>query len=285
LPGAIDGQHAVLEREHFDGAGVFRLPAGGVVAARHQERGPVRWRGADLVGVDAGVRLCRLVHQIAERAVLVDVMHRDIARVVIGDERVFAGSVDADVNGARGQLPHRPVRGERAAGRIDAEGARDMGIAFARIPAAGLPIAGDNIKVAPRRMRPGVLHIGWKNDRAPPDEYGCVHVKLIQRELRPDAGIVNGLSLRHLSPGFLRSGNATGNERSKGAAIDHGWPPESAVSFETRRSVSAPLNHYRHGCGQRKAGLSKTHYGQDGALNFARIAKSPDFLWLGEDKP
>ena len=91
-------QRAALEAEKLERAGILRLAAGGVVAARDQDRGLVSRRRADLMPVDAGIELVRLAYRFADGAVAVDAMDGDVARVVVSGEQIFAGPVDAGVN-------------------------------------------------------------------------------------------------------------------------------------------------------------------------------------------
>src|SRR5262245_17928782 len=92
------GQRAVLEAVDLERAGILGLAAGGVVAARDQDRGAVSRCGKDLVRVDAGVGLARLRDLIADRAVPADAVHRDIARRIVGGQEIFAARVDAGVD-------------------------------------------------------------------------------------------------------------------------------------------------------------------------------------------
>ena len=94
-------QRAVLEFEQLERAGILGLAAGGVIAARDQDRRPVSRRRADLMPVNAGIELARLAHRLANGAITVDTMDGDIARVVVGGEQIFAGLIDAGVDWAR----------------------------------------------------------------------------------------------------------------------------------------------------------------------------------------
>src|ERR1700739_3532773 len=82
-----------------------------------------------------------------------------------------------------------------AACGIDLEGVGDMlGAAGAlRGPhcarRVGAAIAGNNIEVLLRRMRPSVLDIGCGRYRAALDEGRAVDVDAVEREFRPAAGI------------------------------------------------------------------------------------------------
>jgi hypothetical protein len=62
-------QRAVLECVELERTRIFRLAAGRIVAAAHQDRGLVSRRGADLVSIDAGIGLARLAHGVAEGTV------------------------------------------------------------------------------------------------------------------------------------------------------------------------------------------------------------------------
>src|SRR5207253_2735916 len=50
--------------------------------------------------IDAGIELAGLSHWLADRAVAVDVVHRHVARVVVGGEEIFAGRADAGIEKA-----------------------------------------------------------------------------------------------------------------------------------------------------------------------------------------
>ena len=91
--GAIEArlrQHAIVEAECLDRAGIFRLAGVGIVAARHQQHGAVSRRGEDLMRIDAGIEFCRLRDRRADRAVGIDAMDGDIARIVIGRQQICA---------------------------------------------------------------------------------------------------------------------------------------------------------------------------------------------------
>src|ERR1700716_4419013 len=113
-------QHAVLEAVDLERAGVLGLAGGGIVAARHQDRGLVPRRGENLVGVYAGIWLAWLAHHVAERAVALDAMHRDVARIVVGGEQVFARGIDAGVDRTRRQRLRLAMGLQGAGLRIDA---------------------------------------------------------------------------------------------------------------------------------------------------------------------
>ena len=89
------GQRAVLECVDLERARVLRLAWRGVVAARHQDRGPVAGGRAHLMRVNAGVGLARLADRTADRAVAGYAMHRDVARRIVGGEQIVAARVDA----------------------------------------------------------------------------------------------------------------------------------------------------------------------------------------------
>ena len=91
---------AVLEREQFERAGVFRLVLGLVIAAADQDRRVVGGRHADLVREDAAIERRSLCDFLAHRAIGVDAMHRDAARIVVGDQRKAARMIDVDMDRA-----------------------------------------------------------------------------------------------------------------------------------------------------------------------------------------
>ena len=62
-------QHAILEVEHLQRAGLFRLAVGGVVAAGDQDHLAVVQRRAHLMGEDAGIDRSRLCNLVARRRI------------------------------------------------------------------------------------------------------------------------------------------------------------------------------------------------------------------------
>jgi hypothetical protein len=62
------------------------LPSPRVIAARHQNDVLVVRRDANLVGENAGVEFVRLFNLVADAAVRINAMHREIGRIVVGDE-------------------------------------------------------------------------------------------------------------------------------------------------------------------------------------------------------
>jgi hypothetical protein len=178
-------QHAALECEHLKRAGILGLTAGGVVAARDQDRRLISWRGANLVRIDAGIELARLAHRLAEGAIAIDAMHRDIARVVISGEQISAGSVDAGVNRTRRQRLRLAMQLQPTRERIDAEGGGEVRGASE----AGPAVARHDVEISLRGMRPGILHVGRQGHRAALFERGACDVDLEQAQLRAGAGI------------------------------------------------------------------------------------------------
>ena len=156
---AAVGKLAVLETEHLQRAGIFRLAACRIIAARHQDRRIVCRRGADLVREDAAIGLLRLLHFLADGAIRGDPVHRDAARAVVGDQRVSAGAIERHMDRARGQRRIRPMRRQRSRAGIDAQRAQKMLVAL-DAERGGAAIAGGDIEERGGRMTPDVLHIG-----------------------------------------------------------------------------------------------------------------------------
>src|SRR5207237_9875145 len=75
-------QQPILEAENFQGAGILRIASGGLVSTRDQDRRAIGRSRPDLMGVDAGVRFDGLIDQRAQRAVLIDAMHGDVAWII-----------------------------------------------------------------------------------------------------------------------------------------------------------------------------------------------------------
>ena len=76
--------------EQLEGARILRPAAGGIVAARDENDGPVPRRGEHLVAVDAAIELARLAYFVAEGAIVVYAMDRHVAGIVVGGEQIFA---------------------------------------------------------------------------------------------------------------------------------------------------------------------------------------------------
>ena len=71
-----------------------------IVAPRHQQYGLVRRCRQDLVRIDASIELCVLFYFGPNRAVCVNPMHSDVARIVVGGEQELAAMIDAGVDRA-----------------------------------------------------------------------------------------------------------------------------------------------------------------------------------------
>jgi len=91
-------QHAVPEPINVERARVFRLACFRIVAARHHQDGFIRGSGADLMEIDALLQIVRLLHLVADAAIALDLVHRDVGGEVEGDQHMLAGIVDAQVN-------------------------------------------------------------------------------------------------------------------------------------------------------------------------------------------
>jgi hypothetical protein len=90
-------QNAVLECEGLDRAGVFRLVWRSVVTARHQHDAAVGRRCENLVRIDAGIEIGGLGDRRADRAVGVEPMDGQAARIVVGGQQISAACIDADM--------------------------------------------------------------------------------------------------------------------------------------------------------------------------------------------
>jgi hypothetical protein len=66
------------------------------------------------------------------------------------------------------------------------------------------------------------LDVGGKRHRAALLQRGVGNVDVEQRQLRPDAGVEDGLCCHWLTPRTLGGCDRAGKERGKCAAIDHG---------------------------------------------------------------
>jgi hypothetical protein len=176
---------AVLEVVDLHRARVLRLGGFGAVASCDYDRRTIAGHGQHLVREDAHVDPSRLRHLRADRAVGVDAMHGDVARIVVADECIRAGGVHAVVDRALRQCPRFPVQLQRAA-RVDAHRAQPMDRAWiGRVARCG--IAGGHVQVLPRWMRPDVLHVGRQRNRCAPRERGVVDIHVPVGELVADA--------------------------------------------------------------------------------------------------
>src|SRR5579871_5907280 len=91
-------QHTVFEIVNVERARVFGLSPLRVVAPGYDEHGLVVGRRPDLMEVDALFEIVRLLHFIADTAVGLDPVDRDIGGEVISNEHVLAGIIDAGMD-------------------------------------------------------------------------------------------------------------------------------------------------------------------------------------------
>src|SRR5438132_8885659 len=183
-------QHAVIEAEDLERAGILRLAIPGIVAARDEDGALVRRGCADLVREDTAVWLRGLLDQVSERAIRVDAVHGDRAWKVEGGQQIPPGRIDAAMDRARRQRLRRAVRRQAARTGIDPEGAGQMRVAGNH---SGTAVARDDVEVPCRWMRPGVLDVGRQRDRTTFDQGGVGNVDVEERELRPNACVEDGL--------------------------------------------------------------------------------------------
>src|SRR5438309_10362634 len=80
-------QLSVGELEHLQCAGIFAARFRCVVPPRDEYGSAIGRRGANLMGIDAGIRRRLLRDEVCNRAVGVEPAYGDIARLVIGDEQ------------------------------------------------------------------------------------------------------------------------------------------------------------------------------------------------------
>ena len=149
-------QHAALEAVGLDRTRVHRIVPWGIVAARDHYHLLVVRSCTDLMRVFACVERVRLVHPVADRAVLVDVVHSKGARVVVRCEQILALHVDAGMDRTRRQVLRLTVLSQRARSRIDAERMGEVLVAGDTRAAA----ARHNVEVVFQGMRPRVLDVG-----------------------------------------------------------------------------------------------------------------------------
>src|SRR5258707_6467758 len=102
--------------------------------------------------------------------------------------------------------------------------------------AAGLAVARGHIEKSLRRMRPGILNVGGKPHHILLGKGCALDIKIVKRELWPDAGVKHRLSFHRLTKGFSRRGNAAGDERGERATIDHDGP--RGIVSDRRRAAT-----------------------------------------------
>jgi hypothetical protein len=225
--------YAILKGKRLERTGVHRIVAGRIVAARDQNHLLVVGRCPNLVGIFAGVEPIRLVHLCAKRAVTVDAMDREGARVVVGRQQIFAGNVNAGVDRTRRQVLRLPMRRQCACHRIDLQ--RVGKVLVARH--SGPTPARHDVEVSLRGMRPRVLDIGRQVHGAAFLECGILDVHAIKRELAADARVECRFAFGGLSPGRLgrehwRDRTAS-EQRREHATVHHcGLLPFSACLAE-----------------------------------------------------
>ena len=192
------GQRAARETECLDRAGVLRPVRLGVIAAGHQQHRVVRRRGQDLMRIDAVIEFFRLRDRRADRAVGIEAMHGDVARIVVGREQILAAGIDAAVYRPRRQCRWRAVYPQCACGLIDRQRVGAMRIARDLRPA----IARHHVESAPRRMWPGILDIRRQCHRAAFEQRGIIDVDVVERELGTDTGVIHrlGFAAAHVPP-------------------------------------------------------------------------------------
>ncbi len=209
-------QHAILEAIDLERAGVLGLVCLRIVAARHHDRRLVARRGQDLMRKNSDVEFFARRDLFAERAVRLDAMDRDVARIVVGGQQIFARAVDAAMHRPRRQRCDVAVRRERAGRRIDAERGGD-------VPGAGngarAAVARHHVEKFLRRMRPDVLDIGaGRGHRISAGQRRAIDVDVVAGKLRTDALIEH-----RLGHGVLR--------RNVCISTLHGPAPENRKSI------------------------------------------------------
>ena len=103
-----------------------------------------------------------------------------------------------------------PCWRERAARGIDAERG-DVMLGPGRA-VAGSAAAGRDVQIAPRDMRPGILHARGQRDRLSLDQRRARDIDVVVREIGPDVGIERDLARRLLGESQSRARHATRDE-------------------------------------------------------------------------
>lgn len=124
---------------------------------------------------NTGIEPGRLLHLRVERAVRVDTMHADHARIVVSSECVGAGGVNARVNGARGQHLCLAVQVQCAV-RLHAQCAQAVNLCGNGC-IARCAVARGGINKLPRRMRPHILNVGRHGHRRARCQRGAIDIE------------------------------------------------------------------------------------------------------------
>src|SRR5580704_8881262 len=218
-------QYAVIETIYMQRTGIFRLAAFGIVAARDHQHGLVVRCRPDLMEVDALLQIVRLRHLVADAAVGLDPVHADAGREIVGDEDIFAASIDAVVDRPRAQLDHVALWRELAIA-ADPEGRQIMFVA-GKARTAG---ARGHIEKLPRRARPGILDAAGHLDRAALGQRVGIDVDIKVGELATDTGIERHALRRGLGEGATHGGNAAGQHGGERASAEHGFLPQFYIA-------------------------------------------------------
>ena len=148
-------QHAVLEGESPQRPRILGLAALRLVAAVGDHDRAPRRRHPHLVRIGTELEARRLPDFRSQRAVAIDAVDREPApRQVVRVDRVTAPRIETDVDCAMRERLRRSVRREAARRRVDA--VRGYVVHVRLEPRA--TIAGGQVQVLARRMRPSLLH-------------------------------------------------------------------------------------------------------------------------------
>ena len=217
-------QNPVAVLKDLQGAGILRLGGRALIAARHQHRQLVVGGRADLMGENAGIDRAGLLHLFARAEILVDAVHPHRARIIERDEDVLRRNVGAHVDGPGRQLYRLAMLRESTGLRID----RERGdVVLGPLPAiTGLAVAARDIEIAPRCMRPGILHARRQRHRVALDQLRLGDINVVMRQIGADIRIQRHLLRRGLLRGSQARGrDAAGDQRQKRPPADHGFPP------------------------------------------------------------
>ena len=218
------GQHPVLVVEDLQRARIFRLGRGAFIAAGHQDRQPIVGRHAYLMRVDAGVDLARLLDFFAGREVRVDAIDPHRTRIVERHQNKLRRNICADVYRSCRQPDRRAVRRQGAGRRVDRQ--RGDVVLGPLSAGAGSTVAARNIEIAPRSMRPGILHTGWQGDRLALHQLASRDIYVVMRQIGPDIGIERDfLRCRRLGGNQSRRRNAARGKCHQRSPAEHVIPP------------------------------------------------------------
>ena len=179
-------QHAVVEGESPQGTRIFGLAVFRLVAAVDDHHRTPRRRHPHLVRIGTELEARRLFDFRSQRAVAIDAVDRQPAlRQIVRVDRVTARRIETDVDCAMRQRLRRSVRRKAARRRVDAIRADVVDVPLQ--PRA--TIAGGQVKMFARRMRPSLLHQRRNADGTARRKGSGLDINLVMRDVVVDCAV------------------------------------------------------------------------------------------------